>query len=268
MYEKRFVKAAVNENEKVEQAASMLGRVHIMRVFDFAGVVEAVGEVSDMIERSSSAQEDPTAKIRKRRRTEVSDSEDELEEDDVYLPTRSALDNSEQTKPGPCKDGPTQSNGQPGMIVIDAITNVVSSMVAKNQVQGQGLMTSLMRSLEHLTNRHYICTILINAAVGINASSNSKYPRRPEDNVSIFSSTLGKPALGKTFTYLIDTSIFLSLVPKTKEDAAIAFGVRGESSSYGKALILEVLKDRAGSREGRWVAFEILEGFKLVPFHR
>lgn len=80
-----------------------------------------------------------------------------------------------------------------------------------------------------------------------------------------FSSILGKPAPEKTLTFLIDTSIFLSTVSKTSDDATIAFGGGGEASLYQKALIIEVLKDRCGTREGRWVAFEIASEVEIVP---
>ena len=86
----------------------------------------------------------------------------------------------------------------------------------------------------------------------------------PSDNVSIFASISGKPALGRTYTYLIDTSIFLSTIPKTQDDVEIAFG--GRPGKFFNVGILEVLKDRYGEREGEWGAFEIVDGVELRGF--
>lgn len=113
-----------------------------------------------------------------------------------------------------------------------------------------------MRSLHHLTYRRHICSVLTNTAVGLNPTSNPNYPRKAQENASIFAATVGKPALGKAFTYLVDTSIFLSVIPKTRLDAEMAYG-EGNAARWNKVGVLEVLKDRFGSREGWWAAFEI-----------
>lgn len=113
-----------------------------------------------------------------------------------------------------------------------------------------------MRSLHHLTVRRHICTLLVNSAVGLNSSNSSNYPRRLQDNASIFDSVTGKPALGKIYKHHIDTSIFLSSIPKTREDAEIAFGGAG-NPKWKMVSVLEVLSDRHGDREGQWASFEI-----------
>ena len=244
MYEKAQPKAKEAEQDFVHNATTMLDRVKVMRVFDFAGMVEAVGELGEMRERVPRVPNKATEKTR----NEIDDSEEELEQDEV-----------------PPAEQVSRDAGQVGVIVVDSIANVVGSLMAKSQTQGQALLASFMRSLHFLTSRHHICTVLTNAVVGITPSSNQEYKRRLEDSVSVFSSTPGKPALGKTFTYLIDTSIFLSTIPKTANDAAIAYGNGGGASSFRKVFELEVLKDRCGSREGRWAAFEISDEVKFVP---
>lgn len=244
MYEKAQPNAEEAEQDFVHNATNMLDRVKVMRVFDFAGMIEAVSELGELRERVPRVPGKSVAKLR----NEIEDSEEELDRDED-LPAEQVSEDA----------------GQVGLIVVDSIANIVGSLMAKSQTQGQALLASFMQSLHFLTSRHHICTVLTNAAVGLAASSNQEYKRRIEDNVSIFSSTPGKPALGKTFTYLVDTSIFLSTIPKTANDAAVADGNRGDTSSFRKAFVLEVLKDRCGSREGRWAAFEILDEVKIVP---
>ena len=113
-----------------------------------------------------------------------------------------------------------------------------------------------MRSLRHLTYRRHICSILTNTAVGLNPSSNPKYERRAQDNVSIFAATVGRPALGKLFTHLVDTSILLSVIPKLRLDAEMAYG-EADAAGWKKVGVLEVLKDRFNTQEGQWATFEI-----------
>ena len=244
MYEKTQPKATDVQQGFIDQATIMLDRVKVMRVFDFAGVIEAVSELSDMRERTSQM----TGKAPDQTRNEVDDSEEELDEDDKAPENLSF-----------------EENGQIGLIAIDSITNVVNSVMSRSQTQGQALLANFMRSLHFLTSRHHICTLLTNTAVGLATFSNAEYRIRPEDNASVFSSILGKPALGMTFTYLIDTSILLSTIPKTTADAAIAYGDKSCVSTFRKAVILEVLKDRCGSREGRWAAIEVVDEVKIVP---
>lgn len=92
-----------------------------------------------------------------------------------------------------------------------------------------------------------------------------------EDNVSIFASTIGKPALGRTFAHQVDTSIILSTLPETRKDAERAYGSDPDDADYRRAGVLEVLKDRNGSRAEKWAVFHIIVGadirlIQLKPF--
>lgn len=107
-----------------------------------------------------------------------------------------------------------------------------------------------------------MCTLILNAAVGLHPQ-NTQHHRRPDDQVSIFASVSGKPALGKHFSYLIDTSIFLFTLPRSKDDADTAYGDAGDSKRFGEVGLIEVLKDRHGGREGRWGAFTVKRGTEL-----
>ena len=253
MYEKIPSNHAKTGEDDTEDAASMLDRVKVMRVFDLTGVVEAVSEIRSIMERYSVhvAIDEIAVADGNKAEIEIRDSEEGCDENGDGSPSAKPVHNP--------------STKSIGMIVVDTITNVVSSVVQRSQTQGQAVLASFMRSFHHLTVQHHICTILINATVGINKSNNPEYQRRQEEQVSVFSSTSGKPALGKTFAYLIDTSIFLSIIPKSDKDAVLALSDIHGSSVFQKSFILEVLKDRNGTREERWAAFDIVTGVKLVP---
>ena len=261
IYDNVVVKGERGEEWFLDEATGLLESVKVMRVFDLAGLVEAVGEVGEMREKHlGEARKDVVEEVAKRRH-EVDDSE---EDSDAEMLEEQFGHNGEAAELAKLENAaPVKDSG--GMIIIDTVTNVASSVVSKSPIQGQALLTSFMRSLQHLTFRHQMCTILVNSAVGLNPSTNPEYHRRVDDNISIFSSSFGKPALGKVFSHSIDTSIYLSMLPKTRDDAVTAYGDSVEDRTWQKAIVLEVLKDRHGTREGRWVAFEIAGGVKLVP---
>lgn len=99
-------------------------------------------------------------------------------------------------------------------------------------------------------------------AVGLEPSSNPKYQRKSENNASIFASVLGKPALGRIYRHHIDTSVFLSFIPETQEDAEMAYG-GAHAAKWKKVSVCEVLSDRFGGREGQWASFEIVDEVRI-----
>ncbi len=133
MYEKVPPNSDAGEREATDRATSMLDRVKVMRVFDFAGVVEAIGEVGEMWEAVLRAREDANEREAhsKQATKGIVDSEDEAEEmlDDLPCPAKSSL---EENVSSPTTDGA----GQIGVIVIDTITNIVSTMMSKSQIPG------------------------------------------------------------------------------------------------------------------------------------
>ena len=244
-----------------EKAVQMLERVKVMRTFDFAGVVEATSEVRDLWQ--TLGREKEQSHERSKLIGEIPNSQDSEDED---FTTKDA-------KPDLPPLPTATTSGGIRLIIIDNIANVTSSTMAISQTQGQALLTSFLRSLRTLTTTYNICTLMLNAAVGLAPTTtitpHSNYYKRPlpaDSNASIFSSTSGKPALGKTYAHLIDTSIFLSRIPRTKEDAQLAFGgggSGGEGKKWDSVGIFEVLQDRYGTREGRWTTFEMGAGVEI-----
>ena len=114
-----------------------------------------------------------------------------------------------------------------------------------------------MRSLQQMTSRLQICTIITNDVVAVAVCSNSDLPSRLGDRVSVFASTMGKPALGKSFSLLTDTSVFLS------NDLDWNIEDYRRSKPKRKNALIEVLHDRKGSREGKWSAIKSMAGEEL-----
>ena len=111
----------------------MLDRVKLMRVFDVAGLVEAVGEITESCEQLVEV----SAETGVLKRGGVADSEDELSEDDIWA-------ESEGLESGdPAQLLESQNNGiipihdgSIGMVVIDTVADIFGPLMGKNQIQG------------------------------------------------------------------------------------------------------------------------------------
>jgi len=144
-------------------AAKVLDRVKIMRVFDFVGVREAIGEIRDGIEKKKDAerasnaeekkatlpieepaQEEPPVEKVPVKRTYVADSEDEEDDEEMLFDSdvtdttaAQPVQNPEPTRieasetinaeivPGPMK-----------IILIDNLAQVLNPFLKKDYVQG------------------------------------------------------------------------------------------------------------------------------------
>jgi hypothetical protein len=235
-------------------AVQVLQRVRIMKAFDFVGMTECVAEVGESLESrqrtgsSRDAGSEPVPKKAPVPRGTVGDSEDEDE----------MLDDTEPTSPGkpsPLKDKndeeETLDNHPQHLLVIDNITSVASPIIKNSHVQGQALLATFMRSLAHLTRTHDVCTILHNATMTYPTKSST------EPTPSIFTSCTLRPALGKSFAYLLDTHLLLHRLPLTAADARSVYAAHSAipKSSQKLVSVLEVLQDRHCDRVGHWSAF-------------
>ncbi|KAI4714664.1 hypothetical protein J4E89_000345 [Alternaria sp. Ai002NY15] len=151
------------ETPTEDLAAKVLDRVKIMRVFDFVGVREAIGEIRDGIEkkkdgeRASStekkkttlpieqpAQEEPPVEKMPVKRTYVADSEDEEEDEEMLFD----LDLTGTTTAQPVQDPEpirieasqnTDAGVEPGpikIVLIDNLAQVLNPLLKKDYIQG------------------------------------------------------------------------------------------------------------------------------------
>ena len=132
VYERLPHEVVVKDIEPLKaQASKMLDRVRVMRVFDFTGLVEAVGEVSENCERIPNLDEEKKKRQQDEKSGkatgEIFDSEDEGEDDgnvEIVGEAEVRVDN------------PESDTAAMGMIVLDTVANIISSLMAKSQVQG------------------------------------------------------------------------------------------------------------------------------------
>lgn len=213
-----------------EQAAKLLDRVKIMKVFDFVGLTESLAEVRDELEGKPTPPPNPSPRPASNvPRGTIGDSEDE-DEDELLAPRTIQLAPSTTTKPPPA---------EPTLLIISTLSLLTLPLLKSNYVSGQALLTSFMRSLTHLTTRHNICTVLTNGVMWNN---------KRDETPSIFSSCALQPTLGRAFGYALDVYLLVHSMAKGTTDG-------GEGKE--KVEVLEVLHDRYGDRVGRWAAFTV-----------
>jgi hypothetical protein len=238
--------------------------VAISRVFDFEGLWEVLGEVN----RDSTLHDDYAI---------PSSPDPEAHEPEPHHPPE-IFDSEEELTPERASSRDKKSP-DPGMeiIIVDNLTHIITSLLAqKEKSEAHGHLALLSHTLHTMTHTSNILTILHNSTVPSKPTSistststskyNYNYPTttgarthhqhsraqtpQVQNRSSIFPSNTAKPALGQIFTQFPDLHLFLSRLPKRREDAEIIYG-RDEDSSLGYGnrkdvkycYVVEVLKD-------------------------
>ncbi|KAH9847228.1 P-loop containing nucleoside triphosphate hydrolase protein [Lenzites betulinus] len=122
-------------------------------------------------------------------------------------------------------------------VVIDSITPLLGPMLSATSSQGHAIMTTFMRQLRAYAESFSLTIIVIN-------SSTKVLPRNTE---AVFN-TMRKPALGPSFTFMADATLWLSQRPA--EDS-------GDEAAT--THVVEVLRSRI-SRSKTWARFKIRQG--------
>ncbi|KIK63536.1 hypothetical protein GYMLUDRAFT_441129 [Collybiopsis luxurians FD-317 M1] len=144
-------------------------------------------------------------------------------------------------------------------IVIDTITPVVGPYLSAVSSQGHAIMTALMRYLRHLATRYSTLILVVNNATLMRAPSSVQEPGTFEpipNPQSAFASTTRKPALGPSFTFMTDATLWLTVWPDPNE---------GEPDG-STAHTVEVLRSKFSS-SNVWSTFKIARTGKLISGH-
>ncbi|KAH9949902.1 P-loop containing nucleoside triphosphate hydrolase protein [Amylocystis lapponica] len=128
-------------------------------------------------------------------------------------------------------------------VVIDSITPLLGPLLSAVSSRGHAIMTSFMRQLRALADAFSLTILVIN-------SSTVSSPRNLD---SAFVSTARKPALGPSFTFLTDTTVWLS---DYKEDG------QRHRDEEGSIHIAEIFRSRT-TLSKTWCSFRIKEGVLL-----
>lgn len=113
----------------------MLERVKVMRIFDVAGLVEAVDEIVEICEEVAVLELEGEVPREERRRM-VADSEDGSE-GDGNVDIGDVGPKEERHLPQPGNAGMLSvTDGKIGMLIIDTITTVFGPLMTRGRVQG------------------------------------------------------------------------------------------------------------------------------------
>ncbi|KAJ3981293.1 hypothetical protein F5890DRAFT_1556918 [Lentinula detonsa] len=101
-------------------------------------------------------------------------------------------------------------------IVIDSVTSLFGPYLSAVSSQGHAIMAAFMRYLRDFAKRYS----LINNATLMQPRSTARAQTTAEvtNPRSVFASTIRKPALGPSFTFMTDATLWVSLWPAQEED--------------------------------------------------
>lgn len=239
-----------DEPDAEQRAMQALDRLKIMKVFDFEGLTDSISELRRTLEGAPAATSVPS-KAQPMSKTIIGDSEDE----DEMLDSPS---------PPPEQQVPTmQKDAQPagvasGLLLIDSISHVASPILRNRYIEGQALLTSVMRSLTHLKTRHQLSSLLLNDAT---TKANVK-----DESPSIFSMCKIRPALGQSFRHMLDTHLLVHRNSTKPSDTQRGPSGRQYAAEEQGVSIVEVLQDRNGGSLGRWAAFTVDDGGSIKDY--
>lgn len=235
---RRLYKAIEASSEDRNAAIRVLNRLKIMKVFDYIGLVEAMSELQETLEERAGSPS-PISSVQK---PTIPDSQDE---DDAMLDSPSPYQKSAQN------DAHASS-----LLIVDSISHIIAPLIKNNYAQGQALLSSIMRSLGHLTRTQSLCTLVLSTAF-------TNKPKADEETLSMFRSCTIRPVLGNSLGYLLDVHMYLHELPRRSKDAP--GGMQAQRiKSVEMVSVLEVVQDRFQGRFGRWAPFVYGEDGKLT----
>ncbi|KZV72986.1 DUF1748-domain-containing protein [Peniophora sp. CONT] len=135
------------------------------------------------------------------------------------------------------------TNSRPRILVIDTISALLGPHLSATSSEGHAMMAELMRTLRTLANMHGLCILVLN-------NSTKCLPYNPESN---FKTTLRKPQLGPSFTFMTDATLWLDKFHPSAETAALEDGREGE------LRVAEVFRSRV-SPSGTYCLFRMRGG--------
>lgn len=115
-------------------------------------------------------------------------------------------------------DSGCQANASPNprarLVIIDSVTSLLAPSLSAVSSHGHAIMTTFMQHLRIMARSYYLTFLVSIYTFYITLSNpleivNNTSASHPHNPLSAFSSTTRKPALGPSFTFLTDCTIWL-----------------------------------------------------------
>lgn len=257
-----------------ERIMEVLGRLNISKVFDAVGLDEALVELGGTLDaareqqelqrrqqqqcvRSKGSNTVAAAAQEGNKTATIGDSEEDDDGED--------LEEEENPEKDKAKEAPisTASKSPPAtLLLINSISQILTPIIRNNYIQGQALLTSLMRSIADLTKRHQLFTIVLGEA-GFRSVAE-------DETLSAFKSCVMKPAVGYGIGFLVDVHFYLHrpfvgadsqkkmMMKKNGEGPAGA-----QSQDRNEVSVLEIVEDRRGDRYQSYAPFHFTPDGRL-----
>ncbi|KAG8628213.1 hypothetical protein KVT40_004086 [Elsinoe batatas] len=142
-----------------QEATLLLERLSISRVFSFEGLAEALSEFQ------AACIPLPPPDIPVPRGT-VPDSQSSSQEEDLFALVDNPVPPSAPTISSALPDPPTASNGESPpnrLLIIDDLPTIFAPLQRTCYVSSSALLSSLLRSLKHITLSHPVCVVMMNS---------------------------------------------------------------------------------------------------------
>lgn len=253
-----------------ERIMEVLGRLNISKVFDAVGLDEALVELGGTLDAAREQQQQQQQSVRSKgsntvaaaaqegnKTATIGDSEEDDDGED--------LEEEEKPEKDKAKEAPisTESKSPPAtLLLINSISQILTPIIRNNYIQGQALLTSLMRSIADLTKRHQLFTIVLGEA-GFRSVAE-------DETLSAFKSCVMKPAVGYGIGFLVDVHFYLhrpfvgadsqkkKMMKKNGEGPAGA-----QSQDRNEVSVLEIVEDRRGDRYQSYAPFHFTPDGRL-----
>jgi len=137
--------------------------------------------------------------------------------------------------------------GRPHIVVVDTVTALISPLLTAVSSEGHATMVDFMRMLHTLAQVHGLAILVLND--GTNCL--------PANPMSVFPTTTRKPALGPSFAFLTDATLWLAHPPEDLDLSFIETGILSEQNT--ELRVAEAFRSRF-STSSTWCLFRLREG--------
>lgn len=127
IYEQNLKNRYTSDESLSDQATTMLERVKVMRVFELAGLVEAISEVGEICEAAKRKIDEQIEAHKRAKKNTIADSEDESE-DELSQTLGDPMVSSDFRKSADMQAA--------RLLVVDSVSNIVGPIISKSQAQG------------------------------------------------------------------------------------------------------------------------------------